>query len=289
MDAPAPRFGVVLPQGWRGDLEHLDGAAAQFDAMVAVACEAEELGFDSVWLYDHLQWDERATFECWTSLAAIARETRRVRLGELVTCNLYRNPALLAKMAATVDAASGGRCILGLGAGWDEEEYRAYGFPEPFPAVAERLALLDEAARIVLAVEDGGPATLDMGAYRLAGARNVPPARVPLLIGGNGERVLLRLVAEHADACNLTDSRDPAFYAGKLAALRAHCEALGREYGDILKTATFTVDGKEPGLVETIASVAAAGIAYFILYFERPADLEGMRAFATDVMPALQP
>lgn len=289
LDAPAPRFGVVIPQGWRGDLEHVRGAAAQFEAMVAVAREAESLGFDSVWIYDHFQWGERTTFEAWTSLAAVARETSRVRLGQLVTCSLYRNPALVAKMASTLDAASGGRCVLGLGGGWDEEEYAAYGYPAPFPPVADRLRMLGEAATVVRALQDGGPATVDGATYRVTGAYNVPAASVPILIGGNGERVLLRLVAEHADACNLTDSTEPAFYTRKLDALRRHCDDVGRDEAEILKTATFTVTGDEPGLVNTLAGIAGAGIQYFILYFERPAELEGMRRFAAGVMPLLRP
>ena len=285
----SPAFGVVIPQGWRGDLEALDGAAVQFEAMVGVAREAEALGFDSVWVYDHLQWDERATFEAWTSLAAIARETSRVGLGQLVSCNLYRNPALLAKMAATLDAASGGRCILGLGAGWDEDEYTAYGYEQPFPSVGERLRMLDEAADVVRALRDGGPATVNGDRHRIDGARNRPAARVPLLIGGHGERVLLRIVAEHADACNFTDSLDPEFYRAKLAVLRGHCEAIGRDESEILKTASFTIAGDDPGIDGTIQEIAAAGIEYFILYFERPTVLDGMRAFAARVMTALRP
>lgn len=146
------RWGAVLPQGWRLDLGHLTSPVDQFDAMVAVGREAEQLGFDSLWLYDHLQpvqAEEETVFECWTSLAALARETRRVRLGQLVTCNSYRNPALVAKMAGTLDAASGGRALLGLGAGWDQREYEAYGYPAPYPAIGERLRRLGEAAQVV--------------------------------------------------------------------------------------------------------------------------------------------
>jgi len=258
-------FGVVLPQGWRKDLDHVQGAAAQFDAMVAVGREADRLGFDSVWLYDHLQ--PSPTFECWTSLAAIARETEHVRLGQIVTCALYRNAGLLARMAHTLDAASAGRCLLGLGAGWDEAEYRDHGYPEPWPNVRERLHILDDTAAVV---------------------RDRVPA-VPLLIGGHGERVLLRLVAEHADACNFTDSTDPAFYRHKIDVLRRHCDELGRDESSILKTASFTVRGDEPDLAETLAGIAGAGIEYFILYFERPAEMEGMRRFAAGVMPAFRP
>ena len=255
------RFGVVLPQGWRGDLDHLSDPVEQFEAMLGVAREADALGFDSVWLYDHLQ--PPPTFECWTSLAAVARETEHVRLGQIVTCNLYRNPALLGRMALTLDALSHGRALLGLGAGWDEDEYRAHGYPEPWPAVGERLRLLDEGA---------------------AAARRVAPA-IPLLIGGQGERVLLRLVAKHADACNLTDPPDPAHYRQKLAVLARHCEELGRDPAEILKTAAFNAPTENA--VETLAAIMDAGIEYFVLYFGPPANLDALRAFAGDVMPRL--
>ena len=209
------RWGAVLPQGWRLDLGHLADPVAQFEAMVAVGREAEELGFDSVWLYDHLQpvqAEEEAVFECWTSLAAPARETRRVRLGQLVTCNLYRNPALLAKMAATLDAAGGGRALLGRGAGWDRREYEAYGYPMPYPGTGERLERLGEAVRVVTAMLRAPRSTVDGEHHRVRDAVNVPTGvqqpHVPLLIGGSGEKVTLRLVARYADACNLTDHTD---------------------------------------------------------------------------------
>jgi len=271
------RFGVVLPQGWRDDLAHLDGPAAQFEAMLSVAREADALGYESVWLYDHLQ--PPPTFECWTSLAAVARETEQVRLGQLVTCNLYRNPALVADMARTLDAASGGRCLLGLGAGWDEEEYRDHGYPEPWPPVGERLRRLDEAAATVRP---------RIGA-------------IPLMIGGQGERVLLRLVARHADACNLTDSTDPAFYRHKLDVLRRHCEEVGRDEAEIEKTASFTVvvaereadlpagphEGRAVGtpaqLVDAFGRLREAGIDAFVLYFDRALELEPLRLFAAEV------
>ena len=122
------RFGLIVPQGWREDLDGRD-----FETMVGVARRAEKLGFDSIWLYDHLQTrdgDPDRVLECWTSLAALSRETTRVRLGQIVTCALYRNPGLLAQMASTVDAASGGRVLVGLGAGWDEREWREFGYGE---------------------------------------------------------------------------------------------------------------------------------------------------------------
>ncbi len=254
MAEPTARFGLIVPQGWREDLP---GRA--FETMVAVARRAEELGFESIWLYDHLQTrsgDPDALFECWTSLAALARETSRVRLGQIVTCALYRNPGLLAQMAATVDGASGGRVVVGLGAGWDEREHRDFGYGDELPPIRERLAHLER--------------TLEVLRERRRGA--------PILVGGAGEKVLLRLVARYADACNFTDSFDPAFYAGKLAVLRRHCDEAGREYEEIEKTASFTVTPElDPA---TIAAIAAAGIETFIVYVDPAADLDALARFA---------
>jgi alkanesulfonate monooxygenase SsuD/methylene tetrahydromethanopterin reductase-like flavin-dependent oxidoreductase (luciferase family) len=241
------RFGLILRQGWRE-------GASDFEALVEQAHRAESLGFDSVWLYDHLQTrdgDPEPVLECWTTLAALARETSRVRLGQIVTCALYRNPGLLAQMASTVDAASGGRVIVGIGAGWDEREYRDFGYGEDLPPVRDRLAHLEHTLQVLRARR---------------GTR-------PILVGGAGEKVLLRLVAQYADACNLTDSFDPDFYRHKLAVLRGHCEAVGRDYDTILKTASFTVEGDVD-----FESLADAGIEYFIVYLADPDQLD---AFAT--------
>ncbi|MEU5943379.1 TIGR03560 family F420-dependent LLM class oxidoreductase [Micromonospora sp. NPDC047548] len=319
------RWGVVLPQGWRSDLTHLPDPVAQFEAMVGVAREADELGYDSVWLYDHLQavsGEPETTFECWTSLAAIARETRRVRLGQIVTCNSFRNPALLAKMAATLDVASGGRAFLGLGAGWDQREYDAYGFPQPYPSTGERLTRLDEAAQVVTAMLRRPVATVEGRHHRVRDAQNVPVGvqrpYVPLMVGGAGEKRTLRTVARYADACNLTDHTDPAFYRHKLDVLAGHCAEVGRDYDSILKTAALSVftgatdaavtarlaphlgdrDRAEvaagsavgtPGeLVDLFGGLADAGIGYVMLYFHEPTDLESMRLFAREVIPQLR-
>src|SRR3954453_15411 len=141
------RFGLIVPQGWRDDLDGRD-----FETCVRAACRAEELGFDSIWLYDHLQTrdgDADGVLECWTTLAALARETSRVRLGQIVTCALYRNPGLLAQMASTLHAASTGRLVVGVGAGWDEREYVDFGYREALPPVRERLAHLERTLRVL--------------------------------------------------------------------------------------------------------------------------------------------
>ncbi len=249
------KFGLIVPQGWRADLDGRD-----FETMAGVARRAEELGFDSIWLYDHLQTrdgDPDRVLECWTSLAALARETSRVRLGQIVTCAAYRNPGLLAQMASTVDAASGGRVTVGLGAGWDEREWRDFGYGDELPPVRDRLAHLERTLQVLR--ERRGEA--------------------PILVGGGGEKVLLRLVAQYASACNFTDSLDPAFYRHKLDVLREHCDRLGRDYDAIEKTASFTVTEDVD-----FAALAAAGIETFIVYLAPPTDLGILERFAEAVV-----
>jgi alkanesulfonate monooxygenase SsuD/methylene tetrahydromethanopterin reductase-like flavin-dependent oxidoreductase (luciferase family) len=251
------KVGVIVPQGWREDLPGRD-----FETMVEIARAADRLGFDSVWLYDHLQTrsgDPDVLFECWTSLAALARETSNVRLGQIVTCALYRNPGLLAQMAATVDAASGGRVIVGIGAGWDEREYRDFGYGEALPPIRERLATLERTLQVLRA-----------------------RSRLPILVGGAGEKVLLRLVALYADACNFTDSLDPAFYGHKLEVLRRHCADVQRDYDAIEKTASFTIDRGFDAAV--LPAIAAAGIETFVLYVDPPTSPAALESLARAVL-----
>src|SRR6266581_3214686 len=129
------QFGLLIPQGWRMDLVGITDPVEAYETMTRVAQEAEALGYDSIWLFDHFHTvpvpTQEVTFECWTSTAALARDTKRVRIGQMVTCNGYRNPALMAKMASTVDVLSHGRLDFGIGAGWYEHEYRAYGYGFP--------------------------------------------------------------------------------------------------------------------------------------------------------------
>ena len=218
-----------------------------------LARHVESEGWHGVWFADHYMADtsdgapsDEPALECWTTLAALARETARVQLGQIVTCALYRNPGLLARMASTVDAASGGRVIVGVGAGWDEREWRDFAYGDAYPTTRERLAHLERTLQVL---------------------RERRPGR-PILVGGAGEQVLLRLVAQYADACNLTDSFDPAFYAHKLDVLRRHCDAVGRDYGEIEKTASFTPEGDVD-----YEAIAAVGIERFILYFPPGEDI----------------
>src|SRR5919198_6389231 len=174
--ADSPKFGVFTPQGWRMDLAEIKDPAEQYETMSRVAQEAERLGFDSIWLYDHFhtvpQPTQELTFECWTSTAALARDTSTVRIGQMVTCNNYRNPALLAKMASTLDVMSHGRLDFGIGAGWHQEEFEAYGYP--FPDGPERLRMLDEALQVIRAMWTEPYANFEGKYYQVRGAINEP-------------------------------------------------------------------------------------------------------------------
>src|SRR5438270_3051147 len=233
-------FGVIVPQGWLMDLVGISDPAEAYETMTRVAQEADTLGYHSIWLYDHFHTapipTQEVTFECWTSTAALARDTKRVRIGQMVTCNNYRNPALLAKMASTVDTLAHGRLDFGIGAGWHEEEYVAYGYQ--FPETRERLERLREAVQIILAMWTQEEANFEGTYYSVRGAINQPKGvqkpHIPLLIGGGGEKVTLRLVAQYADACNI--GGDIPTIQHKFAILKQHCETVGRDYESIHRT-----------------------------------------------------
>jgi F420-dependent oxidoreductase-like protein len=221
-------------------------SADLFERLVAAAQAAEEAGFDAVSVMDHLHqippYMARTDPipEAYVLLGALAARTRRIRLGTLVTAVTYRNPALLAKMVTTLDLVSGGRAFLGLGASWNEDEYRAYGYGEALLPIRERLDRLEEALQVCKALFEGAEADFEGRHHRLRGALNVPrPLQAggpPILVGGTGERRLLRLVARYADIANLFG--DPAIVRHKLSVLERHCEEIGRDPGEILKTRT---------------------------------------------------
>lgn len=235
-------FGLALPQGWTMDLANIKDPVEAYEAMTRVAQAAEEAGFASIWLVDHFHTIPRPaqeiTFECWTTTAALARDTKSIRVGQMVSCNSYRNPALLAKMASTVDVLSHGRLNFGIGAGWYEHEYRAYGYD--YPAAPERLRHLREAVQVILAMWEQEEATFEGKYYQVNGAINQPRGvqkpHIPLLIGGSGEQVTLKLVAQYGDACNITG--DLAVLQHKLDVLKHHCATVGRDYESIHRTIT---------------------------------------------------
>ena len=206
------RFGLFIPQGWRLDLV---GIAPQdhWQVMRDLAAHADGGPWDSLWVYDHfhtvpLPTDE-ATHEAWSLMAALAAVTERVKLGQMCTAMSYRNPAYLAKVAATTDIISGGRVQMGIGGGWYEHEWRAYGYG--FPSAGERLARLDEGVQIMKQAWETGRATLDGKHYTVDDAICAPQptaGRLPLWIAGGGEKKTLRIAAKYADYTNFDGTPD---------------------------------------------------------------------------------
>ncbi|HET7338694.1 MAG TPA: LLM class F420-dependent oxidoreductase [Candidatus Dormibacteraeota bacterium] len=250
------KIGVFVPQGWRMDLADVSGAVEKYETMSRCAVEAERAGFDALWLFDHFHTvpapQLESVFECWTSMAALARDTNTIRLGQMVTCNSYRPPSLLAKMASCIDVLSGGRLILGIGAGWYENEYVAYGYD--YPDTPDRLRMLREALLVIKAMWTQEKATFEGRFYEVRGAINEPKPvqkpHPPIWIGGAGEKVTLKLVAQYGDACNI--GGDIATVKHKLGVLREHCESVGRDYDTILKTMEFYSVLGDAGEVERI-------------------------------------
>lgn len=321
------KFGVFVPQGWRMDLVDIADPVEKYETMTRFGQEAEKLGFDSIWVYDHFHTvptpQIETTFECWMCMAALARDTSTVRLGQMVTCNNYRNPALLAKMASTVDVLSHGRLDFGIGAGWYQEEFEAYGYP--FPDGPERLRMLDEGLQIIHAMWAEPYATFEGQYYQVRGAINEPKGvqkpHPPIWVGGSGEKVTLKLVAKYGDACNISVGADPEAYKHKYQALQEHCEKLGRDYSTIIKSAhvfmtlvepgkdpqktaepwlklrnkTFeeyrqqTFVGTPPETVDWLNALNEAGTEYVILYFYNDLTrLDTLRLFAEEVMPVVK-
>lgn len=316
------KFGVFVPQGWHMDLMQIKDPIEKYEAMTRAAQAADEGPWDSIWVYDHFHTvptpELEATFECWTITSTLVRDTRRVRVGQMVGCNGYRNPALYAKIASTVDVASHGRLNAGLGAGWYEHEWRAYGYG--FPELKVRMAMFKEACEIVhrmwteeYPVFNGQYYSIDRPINEPKGVQKPHPS---FWIGGSGEKVTLKLVAQYGDACNI--GADPEVIPQKLAILRQHCESVGRRYDDIIKSCTigaFIIDkGDDPeratarlrgpmplelfirpegGLVADADTIVGrierlidAGIDYVLVYIPGIAyDLEPLHRFETEVMP----
>jgi F420-dependent oxidoreductase-like protein len=313
-------FGLVVPQGWRMDLTQIPDPVEAYETMTRVAQLAEEVGFDSIWLYDHFhtvpQPTQQPTFESWVSTAALARDTKRVRIGQIVTCNGYRNPTLLAKMASTVDVLSHGRLVLGIGSGWYEHEYRAYGYD--YPDAPTRLRYLREAVQVILKMWTEEEAVFEGKYYQVRGAINQPKGvqkpHIPLLIAGGGEKVTLKLVAQYGDACNV-GHLDNETLVSKFAILKQHCENVGRDYNEIRRTVLFNcsiaeTDAealkkarefqrnipsgrlREQGLVGTpeairtrLQEIEQTGAQEIILYLPDAAGLESVRLLASTCLP----
>jgi F420-dependent oxidoreductase-like protein len=315
----AVKFGVFVPQGWRMDLVKIKDPIEKYEAMTRVAQLADKGRWDSIWVYDHFHTIPEpkleATFECWTITSTLVRDTKRIRVGQMVGCNGYRNPALYAKIASTVDVASHGRLNAGIGAGWYEHEWRAYGYG--FPELRERMGMFKEACEIVHRMWTEDYPTFHGKYYTIDRPINEPKGiqkpHIPLWIAGSGERVTLKLVAQFGDACNI--GGDPQTIRHKLAVLREHCDAAGRNYDDIIKSseANVLVIGKGEDVeratararqdesfregtlvadadrvVAHLESMIEAGIEYVIIYMPSIAyDQEPMQRFESEVIPRL--
>jgi F420-dependent oxidoreductase-like protein len=265
------KIGAIVPQGWVGEYDGWDPLDA-WRRTTAVARQAEQLGFESIWLFDHFHTIPRPTdeitFESFTSLSALAAVTERVRLGHIVICTAFRNPALTAKMISTMDTISGGRMELGIGAGWKRDEWLAYGYG--FPETPERLARLGDDLGVITAMLAGDKhehATFEGRYANVRDARNIPKPiqqpRVPIMVGGNGPNVTWRLAARYADELNL-DGMEPPDVVAALPVIASRCEEVGRDPATLsvsvhLWSQTITQPGT--ARVDRLAAFREAGVS----------------------------
>src|SRR5581483_3358973 len=240
------RFGVFVPQGWRLDLVGIP-VEKQWETMLTVAKQAESGGYSSLWVYDHFHTvpvpTDEATHEAWSLMAALAAATSSIRLGQMCTCMSYRNPAYLAKVAATIDVISGGRVEMGIGGGWYEHEWRAYGYG--FPSAGDRLDMLDEGVQIMRQLWTTGTASFSGKHYQVDGAISRPlplqEGGIPLWIAGGGEKKTLRTVAKYAQYSNFFWGPGGEVFDRKSEVLAEHCRAVGTDYDAIVRSTDFDV------------------------------------------------
>jgi F420-dependent oxidoreductase-like protein len=324
------RFGVFVPQGWRLDLVGIP-TDKHWATIVGVARELEELGCETAWVFDHFHTfpvpSQEVTYEAWTLMGALAVATERIRLGQMCTCNAYRPPAYLAKVAASVDVISNGRLEMGIGAGWYEHEFLGYGYG--FGRPAERIGQLDEAVEILKRMWTEDEVHFEGEHYRLQGAicrpKPVQQPHIPLWVAGGGEQLTLRVAARHAAYTNFGDNLEQ--FVHKSQVLADHCRQVGTDFDRIVRSSNMTIiceqteqavedriawmkdhyrpfvmperleslerfyrkmAGTPEQLVERLKPWVRTGLAYISAYFlETAYDLAGVRRFATEVIPEL--
>jgi F420-dependent oxidoreductase-like protein len=275
---PVTRLGLQIPNFTFPGVADAD----LFETIAGIATTADNSGFDSVWVMDHLYQievvgpREDPMLEAYTLLGALAARTSNVALGTMVTGVTYRNPALLAKIVTTLDIISSGRAILGIGAAWNDDEHAGYGYD--FPSAGERLDRLEEALQIARAMFTEQTPSFEGRHYRVQQVLNNPKpirGRIPVLIGGGGEKRTLRLVAQYGDACNLFGGPDDVRH--KLDVLERHCADVGRDPAEITKTALATVQDPVKA-ADFVASLTAVGIDGIIVNMPDVADLDKVAA-----------
>ena len=287
------RIGLQLPNfTWPGGAAQIPGRLGQ------IARAADDAGFYSLWVMDHFFQisvvgpPENDMLECYTTLGYLAARTQRVRLGALATGVIYRYPGILVKAVTTLDVISGGRCYFGIGAAWNEQESKGLGVP--FPPIAARFELLEEALQITKQMWSANDGVYHGKHNRLERTLCSPQPlsrpHPPILVAGGGEKKTLRMVAQYADACNLYGPI--ATVRSKLAVLRRHCDALGRDYAAIEKTTLGTVD-LQPGkmdaaaVVEQCKQLANIGVDQAIFNIPTVHEIKPLEVFARDIIPAV--
>lgn len=267
-----------------------------WEEILAVWKEADEIpAFEHGWLFDHLNpidSDEGIgpCFEGWTMLTALATHTKRLRLGLLTGCNTYRDPALHAQIAATADVISGGRIDFGDGAGWNEYEHRSRNIELPAPG--KRLRMLEEAIEITKALWTQEKVDYDGTYYQLHGARLEPKPvqkpHPPILIGGSGEKVTLKIVAKHADIWNYAGG-DIETFKHKVEVLKGHCETVGRDFGEIQLSAQRRIDINDiEGTIADAQAFIDAGVTHMVFYLSPPYTTGMVTTLAEQVIPKLE-
>jgi F420-dependent oxidoreductase-like protein len=288
------QVGLMAPQGWKGEYDGWRPADA-WARTIELAEQAEDLGFESLWAFDHFHTvpepTDEITFESFSVLAALAMVTRRVRLGHMVICTGFRNPALTAKLSSTLDVISGGRFELGIGAGWKEDEWRAYGYG--FPPLATRLDILGDHLAVIEAMLAPGRATVSGRHAYVRGAINEPKGlqqpRIPIIVGGNGRERTAGYAIRFADELNYVFI-EPDDIAARMIDVRARCETEGRD-PSTLRFSLYERDermrhaGQER--VDRLARMAEIGLDRIVCFPTRwDPTLEAQAAFADDCRAA---
>lgn len=319
------RFGLQHPSF---SFDYKDNDTSQiFHSLKSLVTSAEEKGFDSFWVMDHFHQLQmmgapgEPMLEGWTTISALAGVTKKIKLGTLVTGIIYRHPSILAKIGATLDVLSNGRLFMGVGAGWNEEESLAYGIASSFPSIRERLDRLEEAIQIIRKMWTDEPTATFVGRYyqiknAYCNPKPIQRPSPPILVGGEGEKRTLEIVAKYADACNLLGS--PETIKRKLDVLKEHCKKVGRDYDSILKTKLggvlidnneeeakkrvnlilkgmseqqikeYIIYGTADSVLQQIELLEKVGIQYFIVNLEPSRQFDELESFAMNIIEKMR-